>query len=68
MELKPLKSDDFKNLIDSFNRTFMELKLLNFKGIGELEITFNRTFMELKLAMSRSSTPKRPLLIAPLWN
>ena len=37
-----------KNYVDSFNRTFMELKLTTITQTSISMRSFNRTFMELK--------------------
>ncbi len=48
MELKYIDIDDVFSTSDSFNRTFMELKLERIAAALEVEPCFNRTFMELK--------------------
>ena len=48
MELKHYQTmfTDFE--IECFNRTFMELKLVNLLLVVHTMLSFNRTFMELK--------------------
>ena len=48
MELKYIFGTVASVTAKSFNRTFMELKLFNFKLFKLRSIRFNRTFMELK--------------------
>ena len=55
-------------MVASFNRTFMELKLILLLVLLLYHFTFNRTFMELKLARNTERTFAKILLIVPLWN
>ena len=51
-----------------FNRTFMELKHEQYRGLKQRNDCFNRTFMELKPHDSISSTNNVRVLIGPSWN
>ena len=51
----------------SFNRTFMELKLVLSAALLLLA-SFNRTFMELKYQYSIINAKNITVLIVPLWN
>ena len=46
MNIPPIK-------IDSFNRTFMELKCIDTESVKEMVKSFNRTFMELKWVIEK---------------
>ena len=48
MELKHIITETTLQGTDSFNRTFMELKLNSVKAEAVAQASFNRTFMELK--------------------
>ena len=53
----------------SFNRTFMELKLITIFKTPFLSISFNRTFMELKYESEGINKHlNNNVLIVPLWN
>ena len=54
-------------LRDSFNRTFMELKV-NTSSVPWAGAGFNRTFMELKVVQVRQGCSGVRVSIAPLWN
>ena len=53
---------------ESFNRTFMELKLRQNRQLDSFHHGFNRTFMELKLGTSRMMAMRKLVLIGPSWN
>ena len=69
MELKLRKTNfSFNKITYSFNRTFMELKLIGHGKIAERTASFNRTFMELKYRQQNGGSEGSPVLIVPLWN
>ena len=51
MELKFLNQLQANYRCTCFNRTFMELKLIEIRNLKTETLSFNRTFMELKLRM-----------------
>ena len=68
MELKSFFAEAYKLSRIRVNRTFMELKLLNFFYEWPRAKWVNRTFMELKSADFYRNRNKPFGLIVPLWN
>ena len=66
MELK-FGRKSFASYLLSYNRTFMELKLI--KDIELLfQCSYNRTFMELKFGKFNRNILVNYVIIVPLWN
>ena len=67
MELKYWQNGIFFEASFCSNRTFMELKFTTppAKPSGDCS---NRTFMELKFLSIPRCTPRKWVLIVPLWN
>ena len=68
MELKPGINPYNAVTSGRFNRTFMELKLLNNIFSVYPYFCFNRTFMELKQNMEKQNKFFEKVLIGPSWN